>query len=516
MLLARVFSCTTVGMDPYLIEVEVDVSGGLPEFTIVGLPDTTVKESKERVRTAIKNAGFDFPPRKIIVNLAPADIKKEGPGFDLAIAIGIVAATGQLNVKKLDDYIIVGELSLDGSIRSVPGILPMALFIKEQSTRTFIVANDNQREVALTPVQAYSFSKLSEVVEFLENPKLFNKIRQTNLKDFIEVEQEVIFDFADVRGQHLAKRALEVAAAGGHNLILIGSPGCGKSMLAKCLPYILPPLTPEETLEVSEIYSIAGLLNKERPLITNRPFRAPHHTASAASIIGGGVIPNPGEVTLATHGILFMDELPEYRRDVLESLRQPLEERVVTIARVSAVITYPAVFQLVSAANPCYCGYYGDGIRECTCTPYQINKYRNKISGPLLDRIDIQIEVPRLEYQDLADCKKEESSREVQKRVVKARQRQLERFAGKEITCNAQMSGKDVRKYCQLQDEARDLLKKVYNKLGLSVRAHERILKIALTIADLSGSEGIKITHLAEALQYRALDKGISNNGGYS
>ena len=493
-----------------MIEVEVDVSGGLPEFTIVGLPDTTVKESKERVRTAIKNAGFDFPPRKIIVNLAPADIKKEGPGFDLAIAVGILAATEQLKAENLDDYILVGELSLNGSIRSVPGILPMALFIDKETIKSFIVAQENSGEVALTPVVAYSFVSLSKVVEFMENPQSYNKVEQQNLADFLKTEQEVVFDLADVKGQHLVKRALEVAAAGGHNLLLIGSPGCGKSMLAKCLPSILPPLIPVEALEVSKIYSVAGLLNKDNPLITSRPFRTPHHTASAASIIGGGVIPNPGEVTLATHGILFLDELPEYRRDVLESLRQPLEERIVTISRVSAVITYPANFQLIGAANPCYCGYYGDGLRDCTCTPYQVNKYRNKISGPLLDRIDIQIEVPRLDYQDLADRKKEESSQEVQRRVINARQRQLERFAGKGITCNAQMSGKEVRKFCQLQEEAQALLKKVYNKLGLSVRAHERILKIARTIADLAGSNEINITHLAEALQYRALDQSKS------
>jgi magnesium chelatase family protein len=505
-LLARVFSCTTVGIDPYLIEVEVDVGGGLPEFTIVGLPDTTVKESKERVRTAIKNAGFEFPPRKIIVNLAPADIKKAGPGFDLAIAVGILAATGQIKTVYLNDYIFVGELSLDGSIRSVPGILPMALFIHEQTTKSFLVAEDNRGEVALTPVQAYSFSSLLKIKNFLENPQIYNKVEQQSLKNFLEQKQETVYDFADVKGQHLAKRALEVAAAGGHNLLLIGSPGCGKSLLAKCFSSILPPLTPGEALEVSKVYSIAGLLNKDRPLVTSRPFRAPHHTASAASIIGGGVVPNPGEVTLATHGVLFLDELPEYRRDVLESLRQPLEDRMVIISRVAAAVTYPANFQLVGAANPCYCGYYGDGLKECICTPYQVNKYRSKISGPLLDRIDLHVEVPRLAYQELENKKQGESSQEVQKRVIKARERQLARFFGRRITCNARMTGKEVRKYCQLEAEAKQLLKKVYTNSGLSVRAHERILKIARTIADLASSEEITITHLAEALQYRTLD----------
>ncbi len=511
-MLARVFSCTTIGMDPYLIEVEVDASGGLPEFTIVGLPDATVKESKERVRTAIKNAGFEFPPRKLIVNLAPADIKKEGTGFDLAIAVGILAATGQLKIECVSDYILVGELSLDGSIRGVPGILPMALFIQEQTNKAFIVSEDNRGEAALTPVKSFCFTRLEKVKNFFDQPQLTQCVKQENLAAFLEEKTERYYDFADVKGQKLAKRALEVAAAGGHNLILIGSPGCGKSMLAKCLPSILPPLTSQEALEVSKVYSIAGLLSKEKSLVTSRPFRAPHHSASVASIIGGGLIPSPGEVTLATHGILFLDELPEYHRNVLESLRQPLEERMVTISRVSAVLTYPAKFQLVAAANPCYCGYYGDRLRECTCTPYQVNKYRSKISGPLLDRIDLQIEVPRLEFQEIQDKKQEESSQEVRQRVVEARLRQLQRFSSLEITCNAQMSGKEVRKHCQLADDAQELLRKVYNQLGLSVRSHERILKTARTIADLAASEKITVTHIAEALQYRSLDRSIMLN----
>ncbi len=506
-MLARVYGCTMVGMDPHPIEVEVDASGGLPEFTIVGLPDTTVKESKERVRTAIKNAGFDFPPRKIIVNLAPADLKKEGPGFDLAIAIGILAATEQLRTEYLSGYFLAGELSLDGSIRGVPGILPMALFIGADSTKAFIVAEDNHGEVALAQGAAYCFSRLEEVKKFLENPQLDTKVAPQRLDQFLTETPKTIYDFVDVKGQKLAKRAMEVAAAGGHNLLFLGPPGCGKSLLAKCFPSILPPLTSEEALEVSKVYSIAGLLSKDKPLVTGRPFRAPHHTASAASIIGGGLIPSPGEVTLATHGVLFLDEAPEYRRDVLESLRQPLEEKVVTISRVSAVITYPAKFQLIAAANPCYCGYYGDKHRECTCTPYQVNKYRSKLSGPLLDRIDLHVEVSRLEYQELHEKKPEESSEEVRRRVVAARLRQLQRFSGRGITCNALMNNQDVRKYCQLQDDTKNLLRKVYTSLGLSVRSHERILKIARTVADLANSDEISTTHLAEALQYRSLDR---------
>ncbi|MDD2401577.1 MAG: YifB family Mg chelatase-like AAA ATPase [Clostridia bacterium] len=506
-MLARVFSCTTIGVDSHIIEVEVDASGGLPEFTIVGLPDTTVKESKERVRAAIKNAGFDFPPRKLIVNLAPADIKKEGSVFDLAIAIGILAATGQLEMNCWENHIVVGELSLDGSIRKIPGILPMGIFINKNTDRTFIVPEENKTEVALTPVKCYSFTKLEQVKKYLENPQLYKKIKQQSLSRYLEKDDENVYDFSDVKGQQLAKRALEVAAAGGHNVLLIGSPGCGKSMLAKCFPSILPPLTPEEALEVSKIYSIAGLLNKDRPLITKRPFRAPHHSASPGSIIGGGLTPSPGEVTLATNGVLFLDEMPEYRRDVLESLRQPLEDRVVTISRISAVVTYPAVFQLVAAANPCYCGYYGDKIRECTCTPYQVNKYRSKISGPLLDRIDLQVEVPRLEYKELQNKEQVENSQTIRERVIEARERQLKRLSLKGINNNAQMSNKDVGQYCQLGNEEKDFLKKVYDTLGMSVRTHERILKISRTIADLAGTENISIEHISEALQYRTFDR---------
>lgn len=506
-MLARVYSCTTMGLDPYLVEVEVDVGGGLPDFAIVGLPDTTVKESKERVRTAIKNAGFDFPPRKIIVNLAPADLKKEGPGFDLAIAIGILAATEQLQFDSLDGYVLAGELSLDGRLRPVPGILPMALFVHSQTTKSFIIPVENSLEAALTPATVYGFPTLSEVKGFLEKPEAANAIEKMSLQDFITREKEITVDMAQVKGQRNAKRALEVAAAGGHNILLMGSPGSGKSLLAKCLPAILPPLTPAEALEVSKIYSVAGLLNKNTPLITRRPFRSPHHSSSAASLIGGGSVPKPGEVTLATHGILFLDELPEYRRDVLEALRQPLEDRVVTISRVKAAIAYPARFQLVAAANPCYCGYFGDRLQECTCTPFQVNKYRSKISGPLLDRIDIHVEVPRLTFKELEQEEPEESSEIIGNRIILAREMQLTRFTGLDITCNAEMGIKELRKFCPIRGETRDLLRQAFQSLALSARAHDRIIKIARTIADLAGSEGIESYHLAEAIQYRNFDR---------
>jgi len=505
--LARVFSCTTLGLDPYLVEVEVDVAGGLPDFAIVGLPDTTVKESKDRVRTAIKNAGFDFPPRKIVVNLAPADLKKEGPGFDLAIAIGILAATEQLTSTDLGNHVLVGELSLDGRLRPVPGILPMALFVQSKTDKAFVIPQENGPEAALTPAKVYGLTTLLEVKEFLAKPELTPPLANRSLQDFILREQHTVVDLAQVKGQKNAKRALEVAAAGGHNILLMGSPGSGKSLLAKCLPALRPPLTPAEALDVSKIYSVAGLLNKDVPLITKRPFRSPHHSSSAASLIGGGSVPRPGEVTLATHGILFLDELPEYRRDVLEALRQPLEDRVVTISRVKAAIAYPASFQLVAAANPCYCGYYGDRLRECTCTPFQVNKYRSKISGPLLDRIDIHVEVPRLTFKELEQIDPEESSAEIVKRIMKAREKQLERFQGLGISANAEMGIKELRRFCPIKGAARDLLRQAFQTLSLSARAHDRIIKIARTVADLAGDENIEAVHLAEAIQYRSFDR---------
>jgi len=506
-LLARVYSCTIIGLDPYLVEVEVDVGGGLPYLEIVGLPDTTVKESKERVRTAIKNSGFEFPPRRIIVNLAPADIRKEGPGFDLAIAVGILAATGQLITKNIERYVLVGELSLDGRLRPVPGILPMSIYMAEKTEKALIVPSENSGEASMTKVDTFIAANLSDVKAILEHPGSIKPLEQINLTDLLVGEVLQGTDLSEVKGQKMAKKALEVAAAGGHNLLLVGAPGSGKSLLARCLPSILPPLTLEEALEVTKIYSVAGLLKREQPLITKRPFRSPHHSSSQASIIGGGAIPKPGEMTLATHGVLFLDELPEYRRDVLESMRQPLEDKVVTVSRVALTMTYPAKFQLVCAANPCYCGYYGDPLKECICTPHQITKYRSKLSGPLLDRIDICVDVPRVSFQELDSKNTEEASESVRKRVVQARRKQCERFAGSAIANNAEMRAKEVRKYCAIKGKVRELLEQAYKSLGLSARAHDRILKVARTVADLDNSEEIRSEHLAEAIQYRSFDR---------
>lgn len=516
-MIAIVKSTVLQGMDGHIVEVEVDVSRGLPSFDIVGLPDASVREAKDRVRAAIKNSGFEFPVKRITVNLAPADLKKEGPIYDLPIAVGILAATEQLPPERCEAFVYLGELSLNGSLRAISGILPNVLAIREASLSNVVVPEENAGEAALVEgMRVYPVNSLAGLAGFLLEEQEVAPYFQ-DFKEIMDVYLDDEPDFTDVKGQQAAKRALEVAAAGGHNVIMFGSPGSGKTMLARRLPSILPGLTFGQAIEVTKIYSLVGLLPPSRPLVTRRPFRCPHHTASAVSIIGGGRIPKPGEVSLAHHGVLFLDEMPEFHKDALEALRQPLEDGVVTIARVNASFTYPARLMLVGALNPCPCGYFGDPSRDCTCTPHQVQRYLSRLSGPLLDRIDIHIEVPRLPYEDLSQAGREESSAEIKARVEVARAVQRRRFksnntgkislgAGAAPECNAHMGPREVRLHCKLSRKARAILKEAFNKLNLSARAYDRLLKVARTIADLGGSEIIEEAHVAEALQYR-MDK---------